>query len=247
MLKKQLAVFLLLPIITGLAFVQEGIAQDIDLYTTTPSLVEDNTIVFDGIRVEGFGLSLENDAVKAKFVFDPDTLSFVLNTDNVVFYTGVGVFHELCMFKDVDSAQPFYTATVDAKTGKKGEETIVPAGQQIITGKDTYEFTATGTTPFVADLNLQVGHLTSFYFSNVKVTSDVKPKPDVKYGFTGPNTEIEGTIEHGYKGLLKPIKILTEGEYQLKVEPSNPENSVTFKLNTFNANNRLTTDRKSVV
>ncbi len=234
-MKKQFMILILLSIVTMLAH-----AQKIDFSAANVSITKDNSIILDGVRVDGFGYTL-NDTIRVKYDLNLGTMGFDIDMENLVVFQGAGVFHELCMFNDVQEAQPSYTATVDAKTGKSGEETIVPTGQQVTTGESAYEFTATGSTPFVANFDLQTGHVMSFYISGVKVISEVKPKPNVKYRFIGPNTEIEGIIEVGYAGLLKPIKILASGEYEFRVEPSNLEDSVTFKLNTFNANNRLIT------
>jgi len=220
-------------LIYGLFFGMVAHAQDytVDFYTTNPSLVEGNAIIFDGVRLNGLGLTPE-DAAKAKFVFDPNDFTFKLDLDSVVVYAGVSVFHEQHMVKDVpaDLVQPFYIANLDAKTGKKDEEIVVPVGQALSAGTD-YEFTVPAGASFVGDFNLSIGYVMSLYFSNAS--------QDIAYQLTGPaGIELEGEVKRGQKVFTKPIKILLAGDYQLSILPSNPEKSMTFLLETFNANNR---------
>ena len=224
-------------LISGLVFGMVAHAQDytVDFYTTNPSLVEGDAIIFDGIRVNGFALTPE-DAAKAKFVFDSNDFTFKLDLDSVVVYAGVGVFHEQHMVMDVptDMVQPSYIANLDAKTGKKDAEIVVPVGQALSAGTD-YKFTIPAVgTPFVGDFNLSIGHVMSLYFSNAS--------QDIAYQFTGPaGTGLEGEIKAKEKVFTKPIKILLAGDYQLSILPSNPEKDATFSLKTFNANNRAMT------
>lgn len=213
----------------------------VDFDTASP-VVKDDTVILDEVRVNGLGLNAENDAVKLDFVFNPETLNFELDLGNINYYLGVGAFHEWHMAIDVpatttelndkgepiETRQPFYTANLEGKTGKRGAETIVPLGEPLQAGSD-YEFTITGNTPFVTNLDMSVGHVMSFLVS--------KMKQDIKYQFIAPNGEIktEGKITARNNTLLMPFKILTANN-QLRIEPSNVEDSVAFNLKAFNAN-----------
>jgi hypothetical protein len=241
MMKKR---FLMLGLLFGVGvahaevYLPDGSMVDFD---TAIPLVRGDTVILDGVRVNGSGLSSENDAVRLGFIFNPETLNFEF--DNIDFYMGVGVYHEWHMAIDVPVAttevnskgkviemrQPFYTANKEAKTGKRGAEIIVPPVEPLKAG-ETYEFTSTGDTPFVANLDLSIGHVMSFFISGAK--------QDIKYQLIS-NTEVkeEGEIKARSSALLPPFKILT-ANCQLRIEPSNVEDSVTFKLKAFNANNR---------
>jgi len=245
MMKKR---FLILGLLfsVGVAHAQvylpDGTMVDFD---TAFPLVEGDTVILDGVRVNGSGLSSENDAVRLNFIFNPEALSFELDLGNIGYYLGIGVCHEWHMAIDVptiitglndkgepiETRQPSYTANIEGKTGKRGAETFVPPGEPLKAGID-YEFTTTGDTPFVANLDLPIGHVMSFFISN-------KAKQDIKYQLIGPNTEVkeEGEIKARSNTLLPPFKILTANN-QLIIEPSNVEDSVTFNLKASNANSR---------
>ena len=208
-------------------------------------LVEGDTVILDGVRVNGLGLNSENDAVRLNFIFNPETLSFELDLGNLDYYLGVGVYHEWHMAIDVpatttemndkgkviETRQPPYTANIEGKTGGRGAEIYVPPYEPLKAGID-YEFTITEETPFVANLDMSIGHVMSFFIS--------KMRQDIKYQLIGPNTEVkeEGEIKARISTLLPPIKILTANN-QLMIEPSNVEKSVTFSLKASNANSRV--------
>lgn len=245
MMKKR---FLILGILFGVAvahaevYLPDGTMVDFD---AAHCLVKGDTVILDGVRVNGLGLNSENDAARVNFVFNPETLSFELDMDNIVYYIGVGVSYEWHMAIDVpatitglndkgepiETRQPSYTANIEGQTGKRGAETIVLSGEPLRAG-ETYEFTTTGDTPFIANLELPMGHVMSFFISRMK--------QGMKYQLIGPNTEVkeEGKIKARISTLLPPIKILTANNHQLIIEPSNVEDSVTFSLNAFNANSR---------
>jgi hypothetical protein len=225
-------------------FLADGTMVNFD---TAYPLVEGDTVILDGVRVNGLGLNSENDAVRADFIFNPETLSFELDLGNLGYYLGVGVYHEWHMAIDVpatttdmndkgeviETRQPPYTANIEGKTGGRGAEIYVPPGEPLKAG-ETYEFTLTEeTTPFVANLDMSIGHVMSFFISKIKIKQG-----NIKYQLIGPNTELkEEEIKLGSDTLLPPIKILTANN-QLIIEPSNVEKSVTFNLKAFNANNR---------
>ena len=52
---------------------------NVNFDVTSPFMEDHDTLVFDGMRVEGAGLSASNDALKVKFDFDYNTLNFILN------------------------------------------------------------------------------------------------------------------------------------------------------------------------
>lgn len=239
-------------ILFGLLFVGVSVAHaenyTVDFYTTNPSLVEGDAIVLDGIRINGLGITPE-DAAKVKYIFNRDTFGFDIDMSSIVVYTGVGVFHEYHMVKDVpariinvkgkdvETRQPSCVASIEAKTGKKGEEIVVPAGQPLNVGT-IYELTTPDLagTPFIANCHFEIGHVMSFDLSG--------GKQDLTYQFTGQNIDVEGEIKSKAKVFTKPIKILTAGDYQLSVFPSTPGESVTFKLKGFNANSQAMADLK---
>ena len=194
-------------------------AQDftVDFETATPQ-VEGNAIVLDGIRVDGFGFGNENDALKVRFVFNPETLNFELDAENVVTYIDVGVFHEQLMVAGGGLPQPSYTTT---------------DGEVVEVGTEARELTATTDAPFVATFDLQMGDVMSWYFN-------VKTK-DIVYQLSGPDMDLEKTIPAREKVWEPPIKILTPGTYILTVLPLNPEEEATFQFDAFNLNNRAMT------
>ncbi len=212
-------------------------------------LVEGDTVILDGVRVNGSGLSSENDAVRLGFIFNPETLSFEVDLGNIDYYLGVDVYHEWHMAIDVpatstdmndkgeviETRQPPYTANIEGKTGGRGAEIYVLPGEPLKAG-ETYEFTLTEeTTPFVANLDMSIGHVMSFFISKIKIKQG-----EIKYQLIGPNGEVkkEGEIKAGSDTLLPPIKILTANS-QLMIEPSNVEKGVTFLLKASNANSRV--------
>lgn len=242
MMKKPFMTFVFLSTVTGVASAQEF---TVDFSTTKPYLAEGNAIILDGVRVNGLGLKTANDAVKLKFIFNPATLNFEL--DNYVLYQSIGISNEQHMVMDaparialnnkgeeIEVRQPFYTANVEAETGKGDAKVFVPPGELLEAG-NTY----TLTTPVVADFNLSVGHVMSF-----NITAG---KEDVNYRFTGPiledegtpqplSIEVEGTIKRRERHLVEPIKILLPGHYQLTVLPANPEETAPLQFRAFNAN-----------
>jgi len=245
MMKKR---FLILGLLFGVGvahaevFLPDGTMVDFD---TAFPLVKGDTVILDGVRVNGLGLNSENDAARVNFIFNPETLSFELDLGNIVYYQGVGVYHEWHMAIDVpatttdmndkgeviETRQPHYTANIEGKTGGRGAEIYVLPGEPLKAGID-YEFTITEeTTPFVANLDMPIGHVMSFSISKIK-------KGEIKYQLIGPNGEVKEEGEINSDTLLPPIKILTANCCQLRIEPSNVEKSVTFLLKAFNANNR---------
>jgi hypothetical protein len=198
-------------------------AQDFTVDFDTATLqVEEDVIVLDGIRVDGFGFIVENDALKVRFVFNPQTLNFELDAESIVYYTGIGVFHEELLVAGDSLPQPIYT-TADGE--------VVEVGIQ--KANELSDFTATAEAPFVATFDLQTGHVMSWYFN-------IRTK-DIVYQLTGPDTNVEKTIPAREKVWTPPIKILTPGTYTLTVLPLNPEDTATFQFDAFNLNNRIMT------
>ncbi|RKZ51788.1 MAG: hypothetical protein DRR00_10510 [Candidatus Parabeggiatoa sp. nov. 3] len=235
------------PLVTGIllsAMTASAYAQVIDFYTATPKLLDGNVIEFDGIRVEVNDLKVNKDAVKVRFVFNPETLNFEFDMDSLVVYPDVGIFNQEHIVlnvpamrlgqdakgKDIETRHPPYTVNADVSTRVKGETVITPAFTPILADSKQYSVTTTPGTPFVADFNLEKGHVMSLYLNRPR-------KEGIAYQFTGPATEVTGTIEAGKGLLLDPIKILLPGAYQLMVLPLKVEESVTFSFKIFNANN----------
>ena len=214
MMKKTILAFLFLAIQFSLVQAQDF---TVDFETATPQ-VEGNVIVLDGIRVDGFGFGNENDALKVRFVFNPETLNFELDAENVVYYIDVGVFHEQLMVAGGGLPQPSYTTT---------------DGEVVEVGTEARGLTATTDAPFIATFDLQTGDVMSWYFN-------VRTK-DIVYQLSGPDMDLEKTIPAREKVWESPIKILTPGTYILTVLPLNPEDEATFQFDAFNLNNRSIT------
>ncbi|MFK5970078.1 MAG: hypothetical protein QM487_08195 [Candidatus Marithrix sp.] len=243
-------------ILTFLATVSVIHAEEVDFSSTDYSLIDGNTIVFDGVRVDGFGFSLKEDALKLKFKFDLDSLSFKLDTSDVVSYTGIGVFNGQCMVNDapvvsvttndegveIESRQPFYSVNVDTSYKNDGEEFTIIAGNLIESGRTSYRFITAEDKPFIAEFDLQPNQVMSWNISR-------SGKPMI-YQLTGPEIQNEdGTIVSGEvvstgtidgSSIIGPVKIIKAGIYKMQISLA-PElkktNSFVFK--SFNSNDQI--------
>ncbi len=186
---------------------------DVHFDATAPFMEDSDTLIFDGMRVEGAGLSATNDALRVKFDFDYDTLNFVLNRENIKIYSDVGVFNKEHMAVDVVVAQPSYI--VNGTTYSFDE---------------TYNFEATSSDPFIAELNLEAGHVISWLIDN--------QSKNYSYGLTGENIDSYFLGEANKSVISGAKKILSSGIYRLKIMPTNSL-TLTFSLKLYNANNLL--------
>ncbi|MCK5877667.1 MAG: hypothetical protein KAG43_08525 [Candidatus Marithrix sp.] len=235
---------------------------EVDFSAAKFQLNDDNTVVFDGVRVDGFGFSIKNDALKLRFKFDLDSLSFKLDTSDVVSYKGIGISNGQCMVNDapvtsvttneegqeVESKQPFYTANVKTsyKVGsyKEGREDVtVAAGDLIEAGGNSYRFTTSTDNPFVAEFDLLPHQIMSWNIDGLR--------NGISYQITGPEVQDEngetksgdvitsGELNEGGKKLLGPIKIVEAGIYKLKVSIVPEQAPTTFTLKSFNGNSKV--------
>ena len=186
---------------------------DVHFDSAVPFMEDSKTLIFDGMRVEGAGLSADNDALRVKFNFDFNTLNFNLNRDDIKIYSNIGVFNEEHMAIDVSVSQPNYVA--NGVTYRFNE---------------THNFEATSSKPFVAELNLQAGHVISSLINN--------PSNDFSYELTGENLDTK-FLGEGSQGVISDAyKILANGVYRLKIIPRNSL-TLTFSLKLYNGNNML--------
>ncbi|HHB92525.1 MAG TPA: hypothetical protein ENK59_04835 [Thioploca sp.] len=235
-------------------------AEEVDFSSADYSFIDGDTtgdtIVFDGVRVDGYGFSLKEDALKLKFKFDLDSLSFKLDTSDVVPYLGIGVFNGQCMVNDapvvsvttndegieVENRQPFYSVNVDTTYKKNGEEFTIIAGDLIESGKTPYRFITAEDKPFVAEFDLQPNQVMSWNVSKSKsgklmIYELTGPEIQNEDGTTSPGKMIStGTIDG--KLMIGPIKIVKAGNYkmQISLDPKlKKTNSFVFKPYNGNA------------
>ena len=203
-------------IVAAVLFTNTVFAENpFDVYfdATIPFMEDNDTLIFDGIRVEGAGFSATNDALRVKFNFNYKTLNFVLDQENIEIYSNIGVFNEEHMAVDVAVKQPNYI--VNGATYRFDE---------------TYNFEATSNTPFIAELNLDAGHVISWVIDN--------PSNDYSYEITGKNTDLSSLGEANQSVISGASRILSNGIYYLKIIPTDSL-TLTFSLKLHNANNRL--------
>ncbi|MCX7087123.1 MAG: hypothetical protein NTV00_03615 [Methylococcales bacterium] len=157
--------------------------------SVTPFMSDSETIVFDGIRVDGFGYSSLKDALRLEYRFDYKTLNFILNTDpgKITTYSNVGIFNEEHMAIDVSPAQPDFKAN----------------GLMYHSG-ETNSFEATAAQPFVAEFDLKAGHVMSWLIN--------QPSNDFSYQFSDTSvdanflgTASQGVISDAHKILTKCV------------------------------------------
>ncbi len=231
-------------------------AEEVDFSSTDYSFIDGDTIVFDGVRVDGFGFSLKEDALKLKFKFDLESLSFKLDTSDVVTYPGIGVFNGQCMANDapvislttndegieIENRQPFYSVNIDTTYKKDGEEFTIVAGDLIESGKTSYRFITAEDKPFVAEFDLQPNQVMSW---NVSKSGKL-----MVYELTGPEIQNEdgttssgkmvstGTIDGNL--MIGPTKIVKAGIYKIQISLApglKRTNSFVFK--PFNGNAQI--------
>lgn len=226
-------------------------AETVDFSATTPYLIDDgNTVVFDGVRVDGFGFSLKEDALKLKFKFDLNSTSFKLDTADVVVYSGIGVYSDQCMVNDapitslttnsegqeIESRQPSYTTNAETSYKKDGEVFTIAAGDLIESGSDSYRFTTSKDEPFVAEFNLQPNQVMSWYLNN--------KSQGLIYQLTGPESDIPGeVVVSGVNGegplMIGPVRVVKAGVYKLKIETDPKQKSTSFLFKSFNNNENV--------
>lgn len=180
---------------------------------TVPFMEDSDTLVFDGMRIEGAGLSATNDALRVKFDFDYETLNFILNPEDINIYSNIGVFNEEHMAIDVAVRQPSYT--VNGTTYLFNE---------------TYNFEATSSVPFIAELDLDTGHVISWLMEN--------QSNNYSYELTGKNIDASFIGEASQGIITRASRILSSGIYRLKIIPTNSL-TLTFSLKLYNANHRM--------
>jgi len=193
-------------------YAQTDTPFDVYFDATTPFLQSNDRLIFDGARVEGFGFSPSNDALRLEYLFNYTSLNFELQMENLKIYKGVGVFNDENMAIDVEPAQPDYI--VNGNTYRCGE---------------TYSFEAATSQPFVAELNLKAGHVISWSIDN--------SSNDYLYHFSGGSYDSLTLLEKSQAVISSPHTILTDGLYTLKIEPRNFL-TLSFNLRILNANYR---------
>jgi hypothetical protein len=174
----------------------------------TPTLNDDGSLEIDGVHATGDGSSL-NDALNLNYRFDLKTLDFKFLSKTV--YKNIGVYNEDFMAVNVTPLQP---------TGKFGNSTLQAGSSYNITNSN-------GKTPFV--YNLKVGHVMSWYITNLSVDSTFK--------FDGPSASQSFIVPRGAGGITNAIEILKPGRYTLKVAPIGAS-STNYSITAWNANNR---------
>lgn len=185
---------------------------DVYFDVTAPFFMDNDRLVFDGVRVEGFDFTPSNDALRLEYLFDYNSLNFNLQMEDIKVYSGAGIFHEENMAINVEPTQPDYI--VNGKTYRCGE---------------TYDFEAATSQSFVAELNLKAGHVISWLIRG--------PSNDYLYHFSGGDYDPVFFGEKSQGVISDAYKILADGSYTLAVEPRNSL-ILAFSLKIFNANNR---------
>ncbi|MDM8567914.1 hypothetical protein QUF50_00070 [Thiotrichales bacterium HSG1] len=229
-------------------------SEEVDFSAANLQLNNGDTVVFDGVRVDGFGFSSKDDALKLKFKFDLDSLSFKLDTSDVVYYKGVGIFDGQCMVNDapvtsvttneeeqeIESRQPFYTANTDATYRKNKENFTVVAGGLIEASKTNYTFAGSKEKPFIAEFDLQPNQVMSWHINRPGKTVAyqlIAPEIQNGEGVIEPGEVIaSGELEKGDKLLLGPVRILRAGIYKLQMNIVSKDQSALFLLKVYNGN-----------
>lgn len=177
--------------------------------SSCPVLENNSTLIFDGVRAKGSGVTL-NDALRLEYNFDLPSLNF--NLGNTLKYPKIGVFNSYHMAKDVSNLQP--TMTVNG---------------QPFSANIQKKFTSLYSNPFIAKITAQAGQVLSWNVENA--TSNFN------YEFYGlnKNTKYSSPAQIGL--ISNPERILLSGDYYLKIIPSNAE-SVDFSIKLANANYR---------
>ncbi len=179
--------------------------------TSTPDIVENDRVTFDGVRVDGLGYSANKDAFKVEYLFDHSTLNF--NYQSIkYFYPDVGVFYGQFMVIEPEPAQPDYV--VDGISYQSGTEN---------------SFSSQTSIPFIATFDLKKGHYINHLIRDASV--------DYKLSYSGNdiNQTSFNSAQNSYGG-TRVIRI--DGTYTLKIEPTNPADSLTFNLTTWNGNGK---------
>lgn len=191
-----------------------GIAENpfkVHFDSISPFMADNDTIIFDGMRVDGFGFSATKDAFRIEYNFDYKSLNFTINPSNLKTYSKIGVFNEEHMAVDVQIPKPDYVANGVTYHYDK-----------------TYSFEATSNKPFIAELNLHVGDVISWLIDN--------QSNDFSYQFIGENWN-SNFLGKASQGVISSAhRILTDGVYSLKIMPTNSP-TLKFNLKIFNANN----------
>lgn len=178
--------------------------------SVSPFMEDNDTLIFDGMRIDGFGFSASKDAFRVQYDFDYTSLNYTLNPNNIEVYSNIGVFHSGHMAIDVDTPQPDYS--VNGITYHFGE---------------AHSFEATSNQPFIAEMNLQAGHVISLHLT--------EPSSDYSRSLTGSNLDVQFLGTATQNVISGSSKILKDGIYRLTIMPRN-SSSLAFKLRLFNAN-----------
>ncbi len=179
--------------------------------TSTPDIVENDRVTFDGVRVDGLGYSANKDAFKVEYLFDHSTLNF--NYQSIkYFYPDVGVFYRQYMVIEPEPAQPDYV--VDGISYQSGTEN---------------GFFSQTSSPFIATFDLKKGHYINYLITD--------PSVDYKVSYLG--NDINQKSFKGTYNVYSATRIIRiDGTYTLKIEPTNSADSLTFNITISNGNNK---------
>jgi hypothetical protein len=178
---------------------------------STPTVIENDKIVFDGVRVDGLGFSAAQDAFKLEYLFDYSSLNFIFQS-TFQLYPAVGVFYKQYMVTEPTPAQPNYI--VDGTAYQNGSK---------------YSFSATAAKPFIATLNLKKGHYLNYLIQNVSTD----------YRATYIGNDIDNTWLGNTGNVYGGTRIIRlDGAYKFKIEPLNPSENLNFSLTLWNGNNK---------
>ena len=112
-MKKQLITLVFLSLVTMLVH-----AEEIDFSAANVSITNDNSIILDGIRVDGYGFT-SDDALRVKYNFNLNTLGFDIDMENLVVFQGIGIYHNQHMAMNVGTIAPSFTANNEVTTGEE--------------------------------------------------------------------------------------------------------------------------------
>ncbi len=208
-------------------------AYEVFFNATEPYLTKDgNSVVFDGVRVDGFGFSPEADALKLKFTYDQDSYGFMLDQGSTVVYEDIGIFHMHHIWKDVEKTEINYISPyISLPEPPADDSDIVAETPECCISGEQFKFTVPAGETFTADLDLEKGHVLSWFI--------LSPTQDFTLKLIGANTEFEVSGKRKETVLTKPVKIFLDGSYQLTVSGADAEKDFSFKMMLSNANNTI--------
>ena len=208
-------------------------AYEVFFNATEPYLEKDGkSIIFDGVRVDGFGFSPESDALKLKFTYDPDSYGFMLDQGSTAVYEDIGIFQMHHIWKDVEKTSLNYVSPyIDVPELPADDSDIVAETPECCISGELFKFVVPAGETFSADFDLEKGHVLSWFIQS--------PSQDFALTLTGPNTEFEVMGSRRETMLTKPIKIFTDGSYKLTIKAADETKDFVFKLLFSNANNTV--------